>query len=147
MFLAILANSSVYNLQRIRDIFLTPDLFSLSAYLYVGKRMLTTLFQFPTFCSALLSILLQIKALSKITLSSNLCNFYTLSLNNLAKPSANVPSVIVIKYAILANLSQTTRITLFPATNSNFIMKSTAKCVHSLSKTSFVINLPTSASV
>ena len=47
----------------------------------------------------------------------------------LANLSANVPSVISIKYAILDNLSQTTKITFFPTTNSNFVMISTVSLV------------------
>jgi len=81
------------------------------------------------------------------TLSSNPCNFHTLSLNNLANSSANVPSVVVTKCIILDNLSQTTKITSFSATNSNFIMKSTIRCVHSFSNISLSFNFPTGASV
>ena len=85
--------------------------------------------------------------LSEITLSSSPCNFYTLSLNNHAKSSADVLSVVATKCAILDNLSQTIRITSFPATNSNLVMKSTIKCVYSFSGTSFTINFPASASI
>ena len=81
------------------------------------------------------------------TLSSNPCNFHTLSLNNLANSSANVPSVIVTKYVILDNLSQTTKIISFSAINSNFIIKSTVRYVHSFSRTSLSFNFPTGASV
>ena len=81
------------------------------------------------------------------TLSSNPCNFHTLSLNNLANSSANVPSVIVTKCIILDNLSQTTKIISFLATNSNFVIKSTIRCVHSFSSTSLSFNFPTGAFV
>ena len=65
--------------------------------------------------------------LSDTTLSSSLYNFYMLSLNNLTKPSTNIPSVVTTKYVILDNLSQTIRIMSFPATTSNFMMKSTVR--------------------
>ena len=42
---------------------------------------------------------------------------------------------------------QTTKITSFPMTNSNLVMKSTIKCVHSFSGTSFTIKFFTGASV
>jgi len=45
--------------KKIGDIVPTPDLFVWSAHLFIGKRILTTLFQSPAFCSFLLSILLQ----------------------------------------------------------------------------------------
>ena len=70
--------------------------------------------------------------LSKIILSSNLCNFHMLSLNSLTNPSADVSSIIAIKCVILDNLLYITKITSFLATNSNFVMKSTVKYVHSL---------------
>ena len=70
--------------------------------------------------------------LSNITLSSNLCNFYILSLNNLAKPFSNISSIVVTKCAIFNNILQITRITSFPATNSNLVMKLTVKYIYSL---------------
>ena len=57
-----------------------------------------------------------------VTLSSKLCNFYILSLNNLTKPSANVSSVVTAKCAIFDNLSHTTNIISFSATNSNLVI-------------------------
>ena len=69
--------------------------------------------------------------LSNIILSGNLCNFYTLSLNNYTTISTNISSIFATKCVILDNLSQTTRITFCPATNSNLVMKFTIKCVHS----------------
>jgi len=77
----------------------------------------------------------------------NLCNFYILSLNNCANPSTNVPSVIATKCVILDNLSQTTRIASFPATNSNFIIKSTVKYIHGFFSISLNFNFSASTSV
>ena len=85
--------------------------------------------------------------LSDIILFGNPCNFHILSLNNLANPSANVPSVVVTKYIILDNLSQTTRIASFPATNSNFVIKSTVRYVYGFSGTSLNFNFSASTSV
>ena len=48
--------------------------------------------------------------LSDMILLGRLYNFHTLSLNNLAKPSADVFSVVGIKYIIFVNQSTTTRI-------------------------------------
>ena len=64
-------------------------------------------------------------------LSSNLCNFHTLSLNNYTTISTNISSIVVTKCVILDNLSQTTRITFCLATNSNLVIKFTIKCVYS----------------
>jgi len=52
--------------------------------------------------------------LSKIILSGNPCNFYTLSLNNLASPSADIFFIVGIKCTIFVNLSTTTKIELYP---------------------------------
>jgi len=46
--------------------------------------------------------------MSDITLLENLCNFHTLSQNNLANPLIDVFSVVTTKYVILDNLSHTT---------------------------------------
>ena len=81
-------------------------------------------------------------SLSEIMLFSSPCNFHMLFLNNLANPS-----VIATKCVIFENLSHTTSIISFSATNSNLVMKSTIKYVHSFSGTLFVISFPTSASV
>ena len=81
--------------------------------------------------------------LSNITLFSNPCNFYMLSLNSLINPSAIIPSVIAIKCVILSNLTHTTKIVSFSATNSNFVIKSTIKYVYSLFSTLFIINFST----
>ena len=68
--------------------------------------------------------------LSDTMLSGNPFNFYTLSLNSLANPSVDIPSIVATKYVIFDSLSQITRITFFPATNSHFVMKSTIKYVY-----------------
>ena len=70
-----------------------------------------------------------------------------LFLNNLANSSADIPFIVATKYVILDNLSQTTRITSFPATTSNFVIKSTVRCFHSFSGTSLNFNFPASTSV
>ena len=85
--------------------------------------------------------------LSEFTLSSNLYNFYISFLNNFANSSADVSPVVATKYAILNNLSHITKITSFPATNRNFVTKSTIKCIYSLFSTLFAINFPTGTSV
>ena len=78
--------------------------------------------------------------LSNTMLSKNSCNFYMLSLNNLANSSTDICSIIATKCVIFNNLLHTTKITSFPANNSNFMMKFTVKCIHSLSNTSFNFN-------
>ena len=65
------------------------------------------------------------KPLSNITLSDNPYNFHTLFLNNLTNLSADIPSTVATKCTILDNLLQTIRVTLFPATNSSLVIKST----------------------
>ena len=72
-------------------------------------------------------------SLSNTILSGNLYNFYMLFLNNLTSPSTDVPSVVVTKYVIFNSLLQTIRITSFPATSSNFVIKSTIRCIYSFS--------------
>jgi len=75
--------------------------------------------------------------LSKITLSGNPCNFHTLSLNNLADPSAIIFSVVAIKCDIFKNLSHTTKIESWSLDTSNFVIKSTNICCYSLSNIMF----------
>ena len=65
-----------------------------------------------------------------VATTDNLCIFHMLSWNNLANPSANVPSIVTTKYVILDNLSHTTKITFFPATNDKLVIKSTIKYVY-----------------
>ena len=86
-------------------------------------------------------------SLLPITPFSNLCNFYTLSLNNLANPFTNVPSAIATKCAIFGNQSYTTKITSFSATNSNLVIKSTIKYIYIFSSISFIIKFSASVSV
>ena len=68
--------------------------------------------------------------LSDTMLFSNLYNFHTLSLNNCANPPTDISSIVATKCVILDNLLQTTRITFFSATNSNFVIKSTIKYIY-----------------
>ena len=82
-------------------------------------------------------------SLSDTILSGNPYNFHMLFLNNLTNSSADIPSIVVTKYVILNNLLQTTRITSFPATNSNFVIKSTDICCYIFSNTIFSLNFPT----
>jgi len=138
---AILASLFVYNLQRTKDIVLTPDLSVLFVYQFADGKILIALFQFPKYHSTLLL------SLSNIILSGNLYNFHILSQNNLTNPSADVSSVVTTKYIILDSLLQTTKIVFFPATNGNFVMKFTVKCVYSFSGTSLSLNFPTCISV
>ena len=82
-----------------------------------------------------------------ITLSSNPWSFHILFLNNLARPFTDVSFVVAIKYAIFNNLLYTSKITSFPATYGNLVIKSTIKYVHAFSSTSFAINFPTGISI
>ena len=104
--------------------------------------LLTTLSQFLTFCSAPLSSAVNYGLLSDTILSSNPCNFHILFLNSVVNPS-----IVATKCIILDNLSQTTRIAFFPVTNSNFVIKSTIKYVHSFSSTPLNFNFPAGISV
>ena len=85
--------------------------------------------------------------LSDTTLSGNLCSFHILFLNNCANSSTNIPLVVATKYVILNSLLQTTRTASFPATNSNFIMKSTIRCVYSFSRILLNFNFPVNPSI
>jgi len=80
-------------------------------------------------------------------LSSNPCSFHTLSLNNLANPSADVFSVVGIKWTILFNQSTTTRMLLYPCTKDNLVIKSANICVYGFSGIEFSINFSASCSV
>jgi len=68
--------------------------------------------------------------LSETTLSGNLCNFHTLSLNSLTNLSTDVLSIVVTKCIILDNLSHTIKIASFSTTNGNLVIKSTVRCVY-----------------
>ena len=85
--------------------------------------------------------------LSNTILFSNPYNFYILSLNSLANPSADVSFIIATKCVILDNLLQMTRIISFLATNSNFVIKFTIRCVYGFSRTSLNFNFSTGTSV
>ena len=85
--------------------------------------------------------------LSNTMLFGSPYNFYILSLNSLASPSANVSFVVATKCIILDNLLQTTRIISFSATIGNFVIKSTIRCVHGFSGTSLSFNFPATSSV
>ena len=80
-------------------------------------------------------------------LLDSLCNFYTLSLNNLASFSADVFSIVGIKYTIFVNLSTTTKIELYPCASSNLMMKSAEIYTQGFSRIEFGINFSTSCSV
>ena len=86
-------------------------------------------------------------SLSDTILSSNSCNFQILTLNNHTNSSADIPSIVAIKYIILDNLSQIIRITSFSATNNNFVMKSTIRCIHGFSRISLNFNFSASPSI
>jgi len=85
--------------------------------------------------------------LLEIILSSKVYNFYMLSLNNLAKSSADIPFVVATKYLIFDNLSHTTRITSFSTTNSHLMKKFTIRCIHGFSGILLNFNFPAYISV
>ena len=76
-----------------------------------------------------------------MTYSSNSYSFQMLSLNNHVSSSIVVSSIITTKYAIFDNLSYTTSIASFPATNSNLVIKFTIKCIYSFSSILFIISI------
>ena len=78
---------------------------------------------------------------------SKLCSFYTLSLSNLANHSAIIFSVVIMKCVIFGNPAHTTQIAFFPVTNSNFMMKSTIKCINGFFRTLFAISFSASNSI
>ena len=81
--------------------------------------------------------------LSEIILSDSLYNLYTLSLNSLASPSANIFSIVEIKWTIFVNLFTTTKIELYFWANSNLVIKSAEICVQGLFGIELGINLST----
>ena len=85
--------------------------------------------------------------LSEIILSGNPCNYHTLSLNNLASPSAVVFSVVSKKYTILVKWSTTTSILLYPCAKGNLLIKSAEIWPKALSGIKFGINFPAGCSV
>ena len=82
-----------------------------------------------------------------MVLSGNLYNFHILFLNNLASFSTNVFSVVGIKCTIFVNLSTTTKIELYPCTNSNLVMKSAEIYTQGFSRIEFDISFSASCSV
>ena len=80
-------------------------------------------------------------------LSGSLYNFYTLSLNNCANPSADVFSVVGMKYTILVNLSAITKIELYLWAKDSFVIKSANMCVQGFSGIELGISLPASGFV
>jgi len=85
--------------------------------------------------------------LSEMILSGNPCNFYILSLNNLANPSTNVFFIVEIKYTIFVNLLTTTRIELYPCASGNLVIKSAEIYTQGFSGIEFGINFPTGYSI
>ena len=85
--------------------------------------------------------------LSDTILSGNPYNFYILSLNNHTSSFVKASFVVVTKYVILDNLSQTTRIMSFSVTSGNFVIKSTITYVHSFSDILLNFNFSASASI
>ena len=79
--------------------------------------------------------------------SDNLCSFHTLFLNNLVKFSAEIPSVVAIKYAIFDNLLYTTGIMFFSTTSDSLVIKFTIRYIYHFSEILFAINFPIGISV
>ena len=82
-----------------------------------------------------------------MVLLGSLYNFHILFLNNLASFSTNVFSVVEIKCTIFVNLSTTTKIELYPCTNSNLVMKSAEIYTQGFSRIEFDISFSASCSV
>jgi len=61
-------------------------------------------------------------------------------LSNLANPFADISSVVATKCTIFDNISHTTNIAFFTATNGSLIIKSIIKCIYSFSGILFAIN-------
>jgi len=85
--------------------------------------------------------------LLEIMLFGNPCSFHTLFLNNLASPSADVFSVVGIKWTIFVNLSTTTKIELYPCAIGSLVIKSANICIQGFSGIELGINLSASYSV
>ena len=145
--LATQANPSTYNSQRTVDTVLVSGSCTWFAYLSVNRRLSTILSQFLIFCLTSLLTLLQTMVLYLISHSpanhiTSIHYLWTTLLTLLL-----MFLVIVTKYVILDNLSYTTSIISFSAINSNFVTKSTVRCIHSFSSISFTINFPMDTSV
>jgi len=80
-------------------------------------------------------------------LSGNPYSFYILSLNNLASFSANVFSVVGMKWTIFVNLSTTTKIELYSCAIGSLVMKSADIYIQGFSGIELGINLPAGCSV
>ena len=146
---AILASPFVYDLWKIRETILTSNSYVPLIHLFVDGKILIASFQSLTYYSnPSLSLLQTVNpSLSNTILSGNLYNLHTLSQNNFTNSFANISSIVATKYIILDNLSQTTRIASFLATNSNFIINSTIRCVYGFSGISLNFNFSTGISV
>ena len=86
-------------------------------------------------------------SLSKMILSGSLYNFHILSLNSLASSSADVFSIVEIKWTIFVNLSTTTKIESYPWASGNLVIKSTEIYVQGLSGIELGIDLSAGCSV
>ena len=98
---AILASFFAYNPQKTIGIVSISGLYAWFAYLFVNRRLSTTLSQSPAFYSTLISSATNCGSLSDIILTGNPCSFHTLFLNNLANPFADISSVVATKCVIL----------------------------------------------
>ena len=108
------------------SIVLVLDLFFLSDCLFVDGKLLTIWYQSPNiWFNSLIISTTNCVSLSVIILSGNLCNFQMLTQNNFVTSSAKVFSIVDTKCTIFVILLYTTRITLYPYTSGNFVIKST----------------------
>jgi len=80
-------------------------------------------------------------------LLGNPYSFHTLSLNSLANPSADIFSIVGMKWTILVNRSITTRILLYSCAKSNLVIKSADIYVYGFSRIEFGINFPAGCSM
>ena len=80
-------------------------------------------------------------------LSGSPYSFHTLSLNNLASPSANVFSVVGMKWTIFVNQSTTTKIELYSCAIGSLVIKSADIYIQDFSGIELGINFPTGYSV
>jgi len=80
-------------------------------------------------------------------LSGNPCSFHILSLNNLASPSADVFSVVGMKWTIFVNQSTTTKIESYPCAIGSLVIKSADICIQGFSDIELGINFSAGCSV
>ena len=118
----------------------------LSIYPFINGKLLIIWSKFPIYCFSVIFVV-NCGSLSNIILFSNLCSFYTLSLNNISNSSTKIPSIMAIKYAIFDNLLHTIRIVFFTTTNGNFLMKFTIRYIYSFFRILFAIKFSTSVFV